>query len=56
MRHMVWSSGCHSWYLSKDGSNHSLYPGFASEYVLRTRRFRPRDYELVGFDAPRRGA
>ena len=56
MRQMVWSSGCHSWYLSKDGSNHSLYPGFASEYVLRTRRFRPRDYELVGFDAPHRGA
>jgi cation diffusion facilitator CzcD-associated flavoprotein CzcO len=47
MKHMVWSSGCHSWYLSPDGSNHSLYPGFAAEYVLRARRFRPRDYELV---------
>ncbi len=46
MKHMVWSSGCKSWYLSKDGSNHSLYPGFASEYVLRTRRFEPRDYLL----------
>jgi cation diffusion facilitator CzcD-associated flavoprotein CzcO len=46
MQHMVWSSGCKSWYLSKDGSNHSLYPGFASEYVLRTRRFEPRDYLL----------
>ena len=48
MKHMVWSTGCNSWYLSPDGSNHSLYPGFAVEYVLRTRRFHERDYELVG--------
>jgi hypothetical protein len=47
MKHMVWSSGCTSWYLSKDGSNHSLYPGFATEYVLRARRFEPRDYLLA---------
>jgi hypothetical protein len=47
MKHMVWSTGCNSWYLSPDGSNHSLYPGFAFEYVLRARRFRERDYELV---------
>jgi cation diffusion facilitator CzcD-associated flavoprotein CzcO len=48
MRYMVWSS-CKSWYLSPDGSNHALYPGFAGEYALRTRRFRPSDYELVPF-------
>jgi len=47
MKHMVWSTGCNSWYLSSDGSNHSLYPGFAVEYVLRARRFRERDYEIV---------
>jgi cation diffusion facilitator CzcD-associated flavoprotein CzcO len=47
MPHMVWSSGCNSWYLSEDGSNHSLFPGFAAEYVARARRFRPRDYEIV---------
>jgi cation diffusion facilitator CzcD-associated flavoprotein CzcO len=46
MKHMVWTSGCKSWYLSADGSNHALYPGFAAEYVLRTRRFEPRDYLL----------
>ena len=45
MRHMVWS-GCKSWYLSDDGTNRALYPGLASEYVLRTRRFRPRDYVI----------
>jgi len=49
MKHMVWSSGCNSWYLSKDGSNHSLYPGFAAEYVLRARHFKPSDYELAAF-------
>jgi len=47
MKHMVWGSGCNSWYLSGDGENHSLYPGFAAEYVLRTRRFSPRDYEIA---------
>ena len=49
MKHMVWTSGCHSWYLSPDGSNHSLYPGFAAEYALRTRRFRAADYEITRF-------
>jgi len=47
MKHMVWSTGCNSWYLSDDGSNHSLYPGFAAEYALRARAFKVRDYELV---------
>ncbi len=47
MPHMAWSSGCNSWYLSDDGSNHSLFPGFAVEYALRARHFRPSDYELV---------
>ena len=47
MKHMVWSSGCNSWYLSPDGSNHSLYPGHAAEYVLRARHFDERDYELA---------
>jgi hypothetical protein len=49
MKHMVWSSGCHSWYLSKDGSNHALYPGLAAEYVLRTRTFHACDYEVARF-------
>jgi len=46
MKHMVWSTSCHPWYLSKDGSNHALYPGFAGEYALRARRFDPSDYEI----------
>jgi cation diffusion facilitator CzcD-associated flavoprotein CzcO len=47
MRHMSWSSGCSSWYLSENGKNHSLYPGFASEYFLRTRKFRSSEYDVV---------
>jgi hypothetical protein len=46
MKHMVWSSGCHSWYLSPDGSNHALYPGFAAEYAARARRFDASDYAI----------
>ena len=48
MKHMVWG-GCKSWYLSEDGSNHSLYPGFAAEYVLRSRNLDSEDYELAAF-------
>ena len=47
MKYTVWSSGCMSWYLSKDGGNHSLFPGLAAEYVARSRRFRPADYEIT---------
>ena len=49
MKHMVWGSGCNSWYLSNDGENHSLYPGFAAEYVARTRRLKLTDYEVARF-------
>ena len=48
MKRMVWG-GCKSWYLNPDGSNSSLYPGFASEYVIRTRKLDPSDYELARF-------
>ena len=50
MKRMVWS-GCKSWYLSPDGVNRSLYPGFATEYVLRTRTFHPNDYEIATWEA-----
>jgi len=48
MKRMVWSD-CESWYISEDGINRSLYPGFAAEYVLRTRKLHPRDYEITRF-------
>jgi cation diffusion facilitator CzcD-associated flavoprotein CzcO len=49
MKHTAWSSGCNSWYLGADGGNHALYPGFASEYCVRVRRFRASEYERAGF-------
>jgi cation diffusion facilitator CzcD-associated flavoprotein CzcO len=48
MKHMVWNSGCKSWYLSEDGGNHSLYPGFAAEYVARANHWKRSDYQIVG--------
>ncbi len=47
MKHMVWSTGCSSWYLSPDGENHSLHPGLASEYVARAAVFRSSECEVV---------
>lgn len=47
MRHMVWQSGCNSWYLDASGENHALYPGFATEYCLRVRRLLPSDFDRV---------
>lgn len=43
----VWSTGCSSWYQAKNGKNTTLWPGFTFEFRMRTRRFDPRDYELV---------
>lgn len=50
MKYMVWPN-CSSWYLSKDGSNHSLYPGFASEYVVSAHNFHPEEYQIAELDA-----
>jgi cation diffusion facilitator CzcD-associated flavoprotein CzcO len=47
MKHTVWSSGCTSWYLNPDGSNHALFPGLAFEYCAGVRRFKTSEYELV---------
>jgi cation diffusion facilitator CzcD-associated flavoprotein CzcO len=54
MPHTSWASGCNSWYLSEDGSNRSLFPGLAIEYVLRTRKLRVRDYFVERFGGRRR--
>jgi cation diffusion facilitator CzcD-associated flavoprotein CzcO len=41
-----WNSGCASWYLTDDGFNATMYPGFATQYQQQLARFRPRDYTL----------
>ncbi|OBK72762.1 NAD(P)/FAD-dependent oxidoreductase [Mycobacterium sp. 1274761.0] len=40
----TWMSGCSSWYLTKDGFNASMYPGFATQYLRQMRDFRFSDY------------
>jgi cation diffusion facilitator CzcD-associated flavoprotein CzcO len=48
MADTVWTSGgCRSWYLDPTGHNSTLWPGFATGYRLRLRRFRPDDYRPV---------
>ena len=43
----TWMSGCNSWYLSDDGFNATMYPGFATQYLRQMRRFSHTDYEAV---------
>jgi hypothetical protein len=43
----VWSSGCTSWYLNREGKNSTLYPGLTAAYRRVTSHFRPDDYVLV---------
>ena len=46
-------SGCSSWYLTADGFNASMYPGFATQYLRQMKDFRTRDYELASHGAKR---
>ena len=39
MKGTVWSSGCRSWYLDKEGRNYTMWPGFTFTYRHITRRF-----------------
>lgn len=43
----TWNSGCQSWYLTADGRNATMYPGFATQYARATRRLDPRHYEMT---------
>ncbi|MGN6607593.1 MAG: flavin-containing monooxygenase [Jatrophihabitans sp.] len=47
LRRTTWMSGCTSWYLTADGHNASMYPGFATQYRRQMRTFRLADH-LVG--------
>lgn len=46
----TWMSGCTSWYLTADGFNASMYPGFATQYLRQMRDFRFGDYDAVTHD------
>jgi cation diffusion facilitator CzcD-associated flavoprotein CzcO len=52
----TWMSGCSSWYLTADGFNAAMYPGFATQYLRQMREFRFTDYHAVAHDAQTVGA
>jgi cation diffusion facilitator CzcD-associated flavoprotein CzcO len=43
----TWNSGCRSWYLTEDGTNATMYPGFATQYAHQLRTLRLSDYRAV---------
>jgi cation diffusion facilitator CzcD-associated flavoprotein CzcO len=45
-RGAVWE-GCQSWYLTPDGRNPTIWPGWTYEYWWRTRKWKPADYHLT---------
>ena len=47
LRSTTWMSGCSSWYLTKDGFNAAMYPGFATQYLRQMRDFRIGHYHVV---------
>jgi hypothetical protein len=48
-------SGCSSWYLTADGFNASMYPGFATQYLRQMQDFRFSDYEAAARDGTHSG-
>ncbi len=50
----TWMSGCSSWYLTKDGFNAAMYPGFATQYLRQMRTFRLDHYRVAARERPAR--
>ena len=42
----IWASGCHSWYLSDQGANFTLWPGSTLDYICRTWSFDKANYRV----------
>ncbi|MFF3574115.1 flavin-containing monooxygenase [Nocardia jiangxiensis] len=43
----TWNSGCRSWYLTEDGFNATMYPGFGTQYARELARVDPDDFVLT---------
>ncbi|CQD24304.1 FAD dependent oxidoreductase [Mycobacterium lentiflavum] len=43
----TWNSGCKSWYLTEDGYNGTMYPGFATQFVRQLARIELDDYSIA---------
>ncbi|MFT4200680.1 flavin-containing monooxygenase [Gordonia sp. (in: high G+C Gram-positive bacteria)] len=53
LKRTTWNSGCQSWYLTDDGFNATMYPGFATQFIHQLRRVDLQDFRiLVHADSP----
>lgn len=43
----TWNSGCKSWYLTEDGHNCTMYPGFATQFTRQLARVDLDDYTVT---------
>lgn len=46
LENTIWSSGCRSWYLSENGKNYTVWPGFTLEFRNRTKTIDLDDYRV----------
>jgi len=43
----TWNSGCQSWYLTEDGFNATMFPGFATQYVNQLKTLNLEDFKIT---------
>ncbi|WP_068269526.1 flavin-containing monooxygenase [Aldersonia kunmingensis] len=43
----TWNSGCRSWYLTPDGHNSTMFPGFATQFARQLAEVELEDYETT---------
>ena len=48
LKRTTWNSGCQSWYLTEDGFNGAMYPGFATQYARQMGELKLADYRMIG--------
>jgi cation diffusion facilitator CzcD-associated flavoprotein CzcO len=46
LRSSVWSKGCQSWYLTAEGKNTTIWPGYSFAFRLKTRKPKWADYAI----------
>ncbi len=46
LKNTIWDSGCKSWYISENGKNHTVWPGFTTEFRRRTKTINLNDFIL----------
>jgi cation diffusion facilitator CzcD-associated flavoprotein CzcO len=52
MRGTIWSTGCKSWYLDKNGKNTTLWPWFTFDYFRSVKHVDLENYVVIGPSKP----